>query len=243
MKIQKSQFDTAILCRDVYKMTVAKESSSDDIKSAIRNIQNGIIFCFVSAGNDLHALLEDLQFHLISIRSTYRYAGVTMPVNSSLPEGYTIAPFEIQQQIHEEDICDVATVIGSVNRYFLDNRIPKEKSREIYVQWIKNSLYNGFAERCFVAWYKGKVIGMCTVQIKNDRGHVDLFGILPDHQGKKIGRNLLHRALEYLQTRIEGAISVVTAGENIPANIFFQKNSFVIETVELVYHKHIGISP
>ncbi len=238
MKFIKDEFDTAILEQDAYKMTLGETSKKIDVEHSVQKVGKGIIFCFTPCIPSHIAILEGLQFSLVSIRSTYRYAG-TLTKTHVLPKGYGIKPFTSSQPIRDKQIRKLAANIHAFSRYHKDHNIAADKSLEIYIQWIKNSLFNGYAKESFLAWLKEEPIGICTIKIKDNQGFIDLLGVLPGHQDKKIGKELLARSIEYLLSRRVDDIFVVTEGENIKANIFYQKNHFVINNVELVYHKHI----
>lgn len=238
MKIIKDEFDTSILGQHVYKITLDDKTTGSDIERAVHKIDKGIIFCFTPLIPSNVTVLEGLGFHLVSIRSTYKFAG-TLLLEDLLPEGYSIRPFDPSSVIADHDIHSLAQNIYIVSRYHKDRSISKNKSMEIYIQWVKNSLYKGYADRCFIARHSDTPMGICTVKIKEKNGYIDLLGVLPGHQSKKIGTALLSQGVAYLQSRKVSAIYVVTEGENIRANIFYQKNHFVIHGVDLVYHKHV----
>jgi len=238
MKIDQSLFDTTLLGCGVYKIFLDSSSKKSEIEDAVKNIEKGIIFCFVPVESYYNELLMKLQFNLVSIRNIYRYNGVDRKIRS-LPAEFSISPFSPEVPLGEIDIENLALTIGKQTRYFKDRQIPEDKGKAVYMQWIKNSLYHGLATRCFIARKNRKVIGICSVKIKDTSGEIDLLGVLPEFQGKNVGTYLIHAALDFLLSNHVDPITVVTAGENITSNIFFQRNNFVIEKVELVYHKHI----
>jgi len=205
---------------------------------AVGNVNSGIIFCFAPVSAQQISLLETLRFRFISIRNTYKYTQNEGQIEV-LPDEYSISPYDPTYPMSDHDIKKLAYTIGKETRYFKDPFIPESKSTALYIQWVKNSLYHGLAAKCFIAWHGETPIGICTVKIKDSHGEIDLLGVLSQFQKKNIGKQLLFSAIHYLELQGTKKITVVTAGENIKSNIFFQKNGFVIESVELVYHKHI----
>lgn len=238
MKTIKDEFDTSILGHDVYKITLDDKTTGAEIEEGVQAIHKGIVFCFTPLVSQNVTTLEKLQFHFMSIRSTYKFVG-PVPRVDPLPAGYSIAPFVSSDIISDSDIYDLAHPIYVFSRYYKDTRIPKNKSMELYIQWVNNCLYKGYAQQCFLTWHQGKPIGICTVKIKDGKGFIDLLGVLSDYQDKTIGKQLVVRSLDYLKSRKIDNISVVTEAENIKANIFYQKNNFVIQGIALVYHKHV----
>lgn len=238
MKIIKEEFDSSILGEDVYTMTLEDKTTVLAIEEAVKKVHKGIIFCFSPVILGIVNVLEKQGFNFVSIRNTYKLAGAIV-VSESLPEGYSVTQFALSDTIRESDVFNLAHNIYTFSRYFKDVLIPKDKSRAIYIQWVNNSLYKKYAQRCYLAWHRNKPIGICTVKIRGNEGYIDLLGVLPGHQDKKIGKQLLAKSLDYLQSCKLGNIFVVTEGENIRANIFYQKNHFLLHRIELVYHKHI----
>ncbi len=240
MKLQKDPFDTSILGQEVYKMTLTAATTVSELNSAIAKIKQGIVHSFIPVLPDKIHIMEKLQFHFVGIRNTYLYVGELSKVNSPLGSGYTINYFKSTDTIQKQDLDNLATPIYKMSRYYKDETIPKAKSKAVYIQWIKNSLYNGYADQSVLAWYKNKPVGICTLRIKNKDGYIDLLGVVPQHQNQHIGKLLLHRALSYMKLHKINNIFVVTEGENIPANIFYQKNNFLLHSVVLVYHKNLN---
>ncbi len=242
MKFVKDEFDTAILGKNVYKLTLEEGDSPTEIKSLLVSIKDSIVCSFIPALTDYSTSLENLGFHFISIRNTYKYSQSDQGILPNLEaKGFEITSFSPTETITDTEIEHLAVIIGKVNRYYKDSQIPQDKSKQIYIQWIKNSLFQGFASRSFVIRYNKQIVGICTTKIKQTHGEIDLVGILTEHQNKKLGKYLIEQALMYLRENKFYNPLVVTAGENIPANIFFQKTGFVIDKVELVYHKHTDI--
>ena len=132
----------------------------------------------------------------------------------------------------------MADIIGSTSRYFKDKQIPREKAMEIYVTWINNSIYNRYANESFFIMKGDKLTGLVTLKVKDNNGCIDLIGVHNDFQGLGLGKLLLQRGIQYFVDGGAGGIFVVSEGENIPATAFYQKTGFVINKVELVYHRH-----
>ncbi len=238
MKFYKDPFDSSILDNDVYKLILDQTKDVERAGQEVERVTHGLIFGFAHVEAQNIRFFESHQFHLISLRSSFEYIQRS-DENVLPPDGFSVTAFTKDQTIQTEDIKKLALTIGEVNRYFKDKDIPMEKSLEIYMQWINNSLYHGFATRCFIARNNDQSIGICTVRVKEKSGEIDLFGIVPEYQNRKIGKYMLQQALDYLRSKHVGTISVVTAGENTKANSFFERNNFVLQRLDLVYHKHI----
>ena len=146
--------------------------------------------------------------------------------------------FNGSERLTDKELTELGRPIWEWSRYAKDTEIPKEQSILLYRTWIENSMYNGYANACFVAREKNKIVGLCTINMKNRDGYIDLLGVLQEYRGKHIGSRLVESAISYCANKVK-RMFVVTEGENIPANRLYQQKGFIIDKVELVYHKHV----
>lgn len=194
----------------------------------------GFYSCFTPCDPSMIRSLEVSGFRLISIRNIYRLGDVPSEQKSV---GVTIQPFA-RQLISKQNITELVRPIWEFSRYKRDREIPVRKSLELYQKWGENSLYGGYAQRCFLAIKSKKYIGICTVKVRGDGAYIDLMGVVSGWQGRHIGSALLKHTISYCTKKFKN-IFVVTEGENVRANAFYQRNGFRLHDVELVYHKHI----
>lgn len=237
MKFYKDSFDSEIFGIEAYKIELDKTCIHEEIVECLNSVSKGFICCFSPMIIGHIRILESLNFKLISIRNRYKYNNNVIK-NSDLPEDYKIVSSE-NYEMKAEYIDKLAISIGQNTRYFKDELINRNLAKSLYVQWIKNSLFNGFSARSFILEYKSSAVGICTTKKKLADGEIDLLGIIEEHSSKGLGKQLLVSAIEYLQEQQCKQIYVTTAGENIPANKLFQKNNFIIDSVNTVFHKHI----
>jgi len=225
MKWKLDQFDTALFGVPSFKST-----------SPLMSEGKGFFTCFVSVDPATSATLSDHGFRLISIRNTYALHDATHVLSKD--SDVTIEEFKGTGKVMDEEMTQIGKAIWEFSRYRRDSEIPVKQSLSLYKTWVENSLYHGYADKCLVAMSGKKIVGLCTVKIKESDGYIDLLGVLPEHQRKHIGSHLIDSAITYLRKRAK-RILVVTEGENIPANRLYQSKGFVIGNVELVYHKHV----
>ena len=176
----------------------------------------------------------------MSIRNTYKLAGSGYTARSTqkLDDRFKVLQYSKDKpKISKPDILRFARIIGATSRYFHDSAIPKIYAERLYVRWIENSL-KGYADECFMVMRGGRLAGLITLKIKEAAGYIDLIGVGENYQGIGLGGVLASRSIEYFKSKNIKNIFVVTEGENLQANIFYQKNGFITQNVELVYHKH-----
>ncbi len=241
MKLFLDTFDTEIFKRNVYKLYLDKDISSEVVKS-ILEIKKGIIFCFTVFSRKNFNLLQKNGFNLISIRNTYKLDLVQYVKKNvgNIPEGYEILDRSRSiKLLQENDLTQIAKTIYETSRYSKDKSLEKNKSFGIYTSWVSNSLYNNYVDEAFLAFNKLTALGIITIKIDNKTGSIDLLGIIKKFQNQKLATHLLRKAIDYLRSHHIDDIFVTTEGENIPANIFYQRNHFLLTNIELVYHKNI----
>jgi ribosomal protein S18 acetylase RimI-like enzyme len=132
----------------------------------------------------------------------------------------------------------MAEILGRTSRYFKDKQISPKTSLQLYVTWIENSIFNGYANQCVLLMKDNRLAGIHTMKLKNGTGVVDLIGLGKDFQNMGFGKTLLEEGIKWMQKQDVDTIEVITEAENIPATAFYQKNGFIMKDIELVYHKH-----
>jgi ribosomal protein S18 acetylase RimI-like enzyme len=226
----------------VYKLLLGEPISEDrEIVSRLEGVEVDAIFCFSGFWRENILALERLRFNLVSIRNTYEVS-LRCPVGEfETPQGFKVVLARATgwASVRKEDIVSLARTIGATSRYFKDKEIPEEKSVGLYVRWLENSLYNGYADEAILAVHDEEVVGIHTLRVMGDYGLIDLIGVKPEYQQYGLGTALLCRGLQFFRAQGLSAVRVITEGENIAATRFYEKNQFLLSQVELAYHKHL----
>lgn len=245
MNILFDNFDSSVFGKNVYRVSIDPLIDTiHELKNEIQKFNNVIFYCFIPVDSRYIDIVENLDFHLVSIRNTYVHRGIDFLHETKIIDSHPsciVKEFTKETSISQDSIQSFANLIGQVNRYYKDEKIPKDQSQAIYVRWIENSLWNGLASKSFFIFFEDNPVGICTTRLSDDHmdARIDLFGILPQFRGRGFGKLLLFEAMKYLYANKPKRVWVATAGENIQANRFFQRNHFLLSNVELVYHKHV----
>jgi len=241
IRLYRDSFDSDIFAGNIYKLFIDEKIESEDVITGLfKNKDISYIYCFTTFENSNIDILNRLGFRFISIRSTYKLSLKNSFFEPKIPEGFQVLKnSEKHVKVTDEEMLSVAKLIGNTSRYFKDNNLPREKSISLYITWIKNSLYRGYADEAFVILKDRDLAGMITLKIKPEGGYIDLIGIKEGFQNKGLGQVLFQRGVEYLLGKNIKSMYTVTEGENIIANRFYQKNGFILEDLKLVYHKWI----
>ena len=113
------------------------------------------------------------------------------------------------------------------DRFSLDPLIPRDGTRRLYANWIRNSL----SGRKQVV-HSGP--NFCTLAIKDGIGNIDLVSVL-DH-GQGIGRRLSTGAVRYAREQGARELFVTTECENTRAWNLYQRAGFVPAKFTSAFH-------
>ncbi|MBI5127052.1 GNAT family N-acetyltransferase [Candidatus Roizmanbacteria bacterium] len=239
-KLFREEFDSRLFGKNVYKLYLEKTlKNKKSVIAKIKKLPVDVVFCFTVFDNQNIEILEKLGFNLVSIRNTYQLSSKYKYKNISMPKFFKFSHSDqVKSKLNSNDIDKFIRILLQTSRYSKDRRISRKIGEKIYLTWINNSFYNKYADKCIFALSGDKAVGFITVKVKEGVGFIDLIAVLKPHQNKGLGSVLLNKAFNYLKSRGIDKIYVVTEGENTAANAFYQRNQFVLQKTELVYHKH-----
>lgn len=233
-----SSFDSSILGCPVGKVYLMTPLDTKKLDQEIKCLNAQIWFAFTTVHPKCIAYLEKRGFSLISIRSLYRCPVHSLrTIKTELAKPIAIANVLFGKPPKIDTFVELVQIVAQTSRYYKDPNIPHKLALEIYRRWFENSLFEGYADAVYVASDNHKPVGWLSVKFKNRTAVIDLIGILPEWQRKGIGEHLLKQAVLELPKNIS-QLDVVTEGENVAAIRFYSRLGFLVESVELVYHKH-----
>ncbi len=230
------RFDSVLLGMQVGKLWPEKGSTEDFFKaSELFFVQEkiGLVFCYAPFDTQLAIQLTQHGYYPVSSRVFYRWYGVLNTVVShdqfSISETYSCKDNDL---FFDEIALDLALV----SHYGKDPFIEKGAALHLYKTWIKNS-FNGYAHKIFTAVDDdGNDIGFLTLKEANNDLVIDLLGVDKEWRKKGVAATLLQYACLHA-TDTKKILRVGTQMENVPASRFYQKNGFLLESADLVYHK------
>jgi GNAT superfamily N-acetyltransferase len=243
MYFYKEEFDSSILNENVYKMLLIKNEVNIVSKYSyfLNKTKPDIIFAFSDYARRNIDFLQKQNFNFINSRITYKCENLSGSdkVESKKQEKYIITEFSKKTVLDLNKFRKILNNIVASSRYFKDPNIAKEKALTIYQKWLENS-FKGYASKIFILKNEETniPIGFSTLKRENKGLFIDLIGLADEFTGRGLGVNLLNACKNYALSRSEG-LFVITEGENIPANRFYQKGGFLLEDFQLVFHKHI----
>ena len=134
------------------------------------------------------------------------------------------------------ELINLAIESGIYSRFNIDKNIEKGKFRELYKQWIVNSVNKKIATEVITYNDGNNIAGMVTLGEKNSKGDIGIIAVNENYRGKKIASKLITAAEHYFEKQGYLEMQVVTQGNNEPACRLYEKNGFEIDRMEFVYH-------
>jgi len=235
MEFFRDDFDSKIFNKEIYKLFLKKESRADlSYQKKIENKKIDIIFAFSLYGVENINFFYRHNFQFINTRNIYKcedlsFSEIDVKNYSVVEAGNNVSIDKIQAHKILENIAETS-------RYFKDACIKKETTLFLYREWLKNSI-RGYAEKVFLLFLEERLIGFATLRKEGSKFFLDLIGIDKNFTGKGLGGLLVNVAKDFCLKQ-DKELWVITEGENVIANRFYQKNGFLVKDFQLVFHKH-----
>ena len=202
-------FDTRILGMKTAKITSIDTSSKEELAEIIKKLitelkKNEIQYAtyrFLAREFSLIHALEQQNFHLVDILVSLQINNViAMPqgiseVEEAIPvDSKKSTPIQLPTEKDKPELIQLASKVFSLNRFYNDPLISKEKADTIYKEWMKNSLRGQAADEVLI-YKENKILGFVTLQ---NSGHIPLVGVAQEARGKGIAKKLVTAALNRL---------------------------------------------
>jgi dTDP-4-amino-4,6-dideoxy-D-galactose acyltransferase len=179
-------------------------------------------------------IAEDSGFRLVDIRMTLeRHLEGTRPVQGIAGEGIIRAcrPGDIPP------LRSIAEVAHRDSRFYNDPNFPRELCDALYATWIEKSC-RGYADTVLVIELDGEPVGYVSCHLHDDsRGQIGIIGVGASSQGRGLGGILVNASLNWFASQRMTRVTVVTQGRNVKALRLYQKCGFLVQSVQLWYHK------
>ena len=170
--------------------------------------------------------------------------GVTLArVPGPISETKEVTP-ELTWAQQAGDPAEIARIFNSLffdGRFYHDPRIPEETADRLWETAIYNQV-RGEADRILFLLSAGRPIGLASIKDTDagpDRtekvGRLFIFGLLPSHRGRGLGKPLLAELLRRIQDQYQ-RLEVGTSTYNLPALRVYQFLGFVLQGFHASLH-------
>ena len=229
-------FDSELLGQTVAKVWLEKEESRNiflELDAFFIEEQIGLVFCFAPFDASLAFFLKDYGYYPVSSQASYRLLKKES-FFYPMTENYQMKNYEYSEQ--DQFLAEIVKELALISHYGKDPLIDQNKAVALYKKWIKNT-FDGYAHKIFTAVDgQENCIGLLSLRLVDEELCIDLLGVHSQWRKNGIAAQLVQQAISYAYEQKKSLI-VKTQGENIPANRFYQKYNFVLEKLDLVYHK------
>lgn len=171
---------------------------------------------------------EANRFGLTDVRIT-----LERPTGSPMPLTDGIRP---SRESDVEQIAAIARTNHTDSRFYYDPGFPRERCDALYATWAEKSCH-GYADAVLVAEQHGRVAGFISCHDDKTSGRIGLVDVAEGARGGGLGRRLIEASLHFFAERRLPLVTVVTQGRNIAAQRLYQRNGFVVRSLELWYHR------
>ncbi len=141
-----------------------------------------------------------------------------------------------ESEIIDENLINLTLQSGEFSRFKIDKNFKNQEFERLYKIWIEKSVKKELAQKVIIQKINDKIVGLLTLNIRNNRANIDILAVDTDFRGQHIGKNLVEKS--FLEASLLGQkeIQVITQKANENACAFYQKMGFSIEKIENIYH-------
>ena len=135
-----------------------------------------------------------------------------------------------------EQLYELSFESGKYSRFNKDKKFSIQQFENLYKRWIDNSLDFGFSDDILVYVEEKKIIGFISYKIKKNEATIGLVAVLPNHQGKGIGKKLLQVVENELIKNDIKILNIPTQKENFEACSFYEKQGYKVKQSIIIKH-------
>eukprot|EP00928_Gymnodinium_smaydae_P059542 TRINITY_DN428_c1_g1_i2.p1 TRINITY_DN428_c1_g1~~TRINITY_DN428_c1_g1_i2.p1 ORF type:complete len:301 (-),score=31.16 TRINITY_DN428_c1_g1_i2:196-1098(-) len=227
MSVQPSAFDTAVL-----ELPVSRISGTIQGPEHLRNVlanakEQGCKLVFWSAtdaevGGCIDGFLKCVPRETVSV-NTRSVFGVD--INRSLISALSHRKGVEQVQVREfrgtqptPELISLALASGMQSRFATDSKLSIHQYRNMYTEWMKNSVQRKVADEVFVAYVTmdgtERVAGFLTAQLRNGTSEGGLMAVSEECKGMGVALALIKKVLTWTVSKEIYTMTFATQSKN-----------------------------
>jgi ribosomal protein S18 acetylase RimI-like enzyme len=243
IRVEADPWLAEVLRRDVFKVSVGAGGLSHPgwrLTDALPEAGRRETFCYARAPAE--------RIDLVRLLSAGGFGVVDVSLTLERPPGPGLSGRE-QPAVRVRDAApaDHNTVLASArscfvySRFHLDPLVPREAADRVKEEWVRSYLFGKRGERLLVAESEGMPAGFLAVLAAEHDGMpvrvIDLIGVGKQHQGRGVGRSLVHAFIAEYGSRC--LLRVGTQAANIPSLRLYEQCGFRLTASAYVLHAHV----
>lgn len=217
------------------KLVLKKEINKKDIKEIL---EKNKMYEFITITNENN----NAQNNKIIGETTNSFlADINMQfsrkISNEIIKSYDSQEIRIEEAINpSREILQIGEKAFIHSRFYNDSNLSIERSKLIYVNWLKNA-FNKIG-KYFVKFIDEKniTLGFLLFSIDKNVGIIELIAVDPSTSIKGIGQKMIKSLISFLALKKVETISVGTQGNNLKAQNFYYYCGFRLVACHSIYH-------
>lgn len=226
------QWDTNFFGYPVAKI-YSNNLSDQELRECLASLKPDARLVYYASANkieDNHVLLKEFNGLLVDRKTTFCKE---VCLSNAYSNNHVI---EYNNNFNLEELLQLSIGSGIYSRYKADPNIEEIKYEALYKEWMINSIEGALADKVLVYVNDNTILGVITLDLRNNRVNVGIISVREDARGKGIGKSLLGAAEEFAVKNKILETQVVTQGANKAACALYNSYGYRIEKVEYFYH-------
>lgn len=164
---------------------------------------------------------------------------VTRP--EPVPDGLS-AGIRLSQDADLSALRELAATAFVYSRFAADPAFSEEEVQSFHRQWVTN-LHNGLAQAVLISEEGGELTGFVSCSLQANGGRIPLIAVSERSRGRRIGKALIHAALNWFAAEGAHEVRVKTQATNVAAVRLYERCGFALERTELTFTKDLRTVP
>jgi len=226
-------FDSQLFGKKIARCTINNRADFDDVKSYL--LKHEIQLAYVTSKTPLSTfeIENSLPYSISYIDEKVLFEKKVdekpiLGININIKTNQWVQS-EVQQ------IQSLALASGQFSRFFLDQRLQKNKAEELYKIWIDKSLSFEVADEIYLSGDEG-VSGLLTVKFSEEQAQVGLLAVDLKYRGQGIAKKLMIHMENQCKAKGVATISIPTQRINNTACEFYLNTGYSEVESLFIYH-------
>lgn len=191
MNFERNQWESNFFAREIYHLRRPSNLLELDINIG-SFLPKGLLQAKVATDEwHLTHYLQQQQFQLIETEITFQLDLAKISVDRTACD-YRLATVQDLAQLHW--VCEQFPQTRFRSPYF-----SQQENQRFYQQWLENAVLGIFDDVCLIITENERPKGIVSLRLSEKSAQIGLLAVLPEVQGKGIGKRLLNSAIAYLQ--------------------------------------------
>jgi dTDP-4-amino-4,6-dideoxy-D-galactose acyltransferase len=135
----------------------------------------------------------------------------------------------------DQDLISLAMQAGVYSRFYVDEKVPREKYKELYMIWLGNA-FVGELSKVFVRYIDGQLAGFITFEAKNGLACPGIMAVDPKFRGKGIARLFMKQVENWGFENNLSKIKFDVQGVNTNASDLYYSLGHELKSQDYFYH-------